>query len=211
MARMRTAPATAAPHDQVDRILEQWHRERPDLDTTPMSVIARISRLSRILERRIAEVLAHHGLNESQFGVLAALRRAGPPYCLSPTALYGSLLISSGAMTNRLDRLTAAGLVERIPDPIDRRSMLVRLTPKGLGAIEEAVAAHADNEQRLLAPLSLSERRTMAELLRKLLAEFEDPSHMAAQIDSVDPTDGKGSATHPVARSAIGRPTRRRS
>lgn len=203
MARMRTAAAGSRPKDQVDRILEQWHRERPDLDTTPMSVIARISRLSRILERRIAEVLARHGLNESQFGVLAALRRAGPPYCLSPTALYSSLLISSGAMTNRLDRLTAAGLVKRIPDPVDRRSMLVQLTPKGLRVVEEAVAAHAANEQVLLAPLSPAERRTMAELLRKLLAEFEDPAQLLAPIDSVDPTEGS--------RSATGRSNRRRS
>jgi len=207
MARMSTAGSR--PKDQVDRILEQWHRERPDLDTTPMSVIARISRLSRILERRIGEVLARHGLNESRFGVLAALRRAGPPYCLSPTALYSSLLISSGAMTNRLDRLTAAGLVRRIPDPVDRRSTLVQLTPKGLRVIEEAVAAHAANEQSLLAPLSPTERRTMAELLRKLLAEFEDPAQLGAPIDSVDPTDGRGPAVQ-SAGSTTGRPTRRR-
>ncbi|HEX9123182.1 MAG TPA: MarR family transcriptional regulator, partial [Actinomycetota bacterium] len=105
-------PSTPA-RDLVDRILEQWRRERPDLDTSPMAIIARISRLSRFLERQVEAVLQEHGLNESQFGVLAALRRAGPPYCLSPTALYNSLLISSGAMTNRLERLTAAGFVKR--------------------------------------------------------------------------------------------------
>lgn len=192
---MATSKATGRARDHVDRILEQWHRERPDLDTTPMSVIARISRLSRILERRIAEVLEEHGLNESQFGVLAALRRAGPPYCLSPTALYSSLLISSGAMTNRLDRLTASGLVRRIPDPKDRRSMLVQLTPTGLRAIEQAIAAHTENEQLLLAPLSPAERRTMADLLRKFLAEFEDERQLLAPIDSLDPGDGDGSAT----------------
>jgi DNA-binding MarR family transcriptional regulator len=182
----------AATRDLVDRILEQWRRERPDLDTSPMSVIARISRLSRILERRIALVLAEHGLNESQFGVLAALRRAGPPYCLSPTALYGSLLISSGAMTNRLDRLTVAGLVRRIPDPNDRRSTLVQLTPKGLRVIEEAVAAHTENEQQLLGPLRASERRALAEHLRTLLSEYEDESQLLARIDSFDPDDGAG-------------------
>jgi DNA-binding MarR family transcriptional regulator len=150
-----------------------------------MSVIARISRLSRILERRIADVLASSGLNESQFGVLAALRRAGPPYCLSPTALYSSLLISSGAMTNRLERLTSSGLVERVPDPNDGRSMLVRLTPKGFRTIEQAVAQHTENEQTLLAPLSAAERRTMANLLRKLLTDFEDPEELEAPIDSL--------------------------
>lgn len=188
----------AATRDLVDRILEQWRRERPDLDTSPMSVIARVSRLSRILERRIAEVLAKHGLNESQFGVLAALRRAGPPYCLSPTALYSSLLISSGAMTNRLDRLTTAGFVRRIPDPNDRRSTLVQLTPKGLRVIEQAIAAHAENEQELLAPLGQSERKALAEYLRTLLSEYEDESQLVARIDSFDPgNDGRSSTARP--------------
>lgn len=177
----------AAVRDQVDRILQQWARERPDLDTSPMSVIARISRLSRILERRIAEVLEEHGLNESQFGVLAALRRAGPPYCLSPTALYGSLLISSGAMTNRLDRLTAQGLVRRVPDPSDRRSSLVQLTPKGLRVIERAVGAHTVNEKALLSSLSPAQRQALARLLRTLLSGFEDDAQLHAPIDSLDP------------------------
>jgi len=171
--------------DLVDRILEQWRRERPDLDTSPMSVIARMSRLSRFLERSIGEVLATHGLNESQFGVLAALRRAGPPHCLSPTALYSSLLISSGAMTNRLDRLTAAGLVTRVPDPHDGRSVLVMLTPKGLRLVDEAVEAHTENERRLLQTLTPSEARTLAGLLRKLLIEFEDGAPLPAAIDSL--------------------------
>lgn len=174
-----------ATRDLVDRILEQWARERPDLDTTPMAAIARISRLSRILERRIESVLAEHGLNESQFGVLAALRRAGPPYCLSPTALYNSLLISSGAMTNRLERLAAGGYVKRAPDPKDRRSVLVMLTPKGLRTIERALDAHAENEQRLLATLTDTERRKLARLLRKLLIGFEDGAQLEARIDSV--------------------------
>ncbi len=176
---------SATQRDLVDRILEQWRRERPDLDTSPMGVIARMSRLSRLLERRIATVLAEHGLNEAQFGVLAALRRAGPPYCLSPTALYNSLLISSGAMTNRLERLTAAGLVKRVPDPKDRRSVLVMLTPKGLRVVDEAVADHTENERRLLAGLTGSEREQLGKLLRKLLVQFEDGSAMSSMIDSV--------------------------
>src|SRR5687767_12507541 len=109
--------------DHVDQILAESRRERPDLDLSAMAVIAVICLLCRILERRIEAVLARSGINESGFGVLAALRRAGPPYRLTPTELYNSLLISSGAMTNRLDRLTAAGLVERIPDLDDRRSL----------------------------------------------------------------------------------------
>ncbi len=117
--------------------------------------------------------------------MLAALRRAGPPFCLSPTQLYNSLLISSGAMTNRLERLTAMGLVERIPDPKDRRSVLVALTPAGRRVVDEALTAHVENEHRLLASLSEGERRTLARLLRKLLLGFEDERQLSAPIDSV--------------------------
>jgi DNA-binding MarR family transcriptional regulator len=207
---MTAADAKAETRDLVDRILRQWRRELPDLDTSPMSVIARISRLSRILERRIALVLAEYDLNESQFGVLAALRRAGSPYCLSPTALYSSLLISSGAMTNRLDRLTDAGLVRRIPDPNDRRSTLVQLTPKGLRVIEEAVSAHSENEQKLLAPLGRSERKALSEHLRTLLSEYEDESQLSAQIDSFDLGESHASALDGKARSNAGRLVSRR-
>lgn len=194
----------ATARDQVDRILRQWARERPDLDTSPMSVIARISRLSRILERRIEDVLEQHGLNEPQFGVLAALRRAGPPYCLSPTALYSSLLISSGAMTNRLDRLTALGLVRRVPDPGDRRSSLVQLTPKGLRIVERAVGAHTANEQALLSSLSVSQQRDLAKLLRTLLSGFEDEAQLHVRIDSLDP-DGTSARSNRRRSSGAGR------
>lgn len=162
--------------DHVDHLIDQWKRERPDLDVSPMGIIARMSRLSRFLERSINSVQAHYRINESQFGVLAALRRAGSPYCLSPTELYNSLLISSGAMTNRLDRLTTAGLIRRVPDPSDGRSMLVQLTSRGHRLIDEAAAAHYENEHRLLASLPVSEKKALAGLLRKLLLEFEDHS-----------------------------------
>jgi DNA-binding MarR family transcriptional regulator len=119
-------------------------------------------------------VYARHGLNQALFGVLAALRRAGPPYCLSPTELYNSLLISSGAMTNRLDRLRTAGHIKRIADPVDGRSKLVALTPKGKRLIDRILAPHYENEQQLLAPLTPDERAQLAGLLRLLLIEFED-------------------------------------
>jgi len=160
--------------DHVDQIMAQWRRQRPDLDVSPMGVIARISRLCRILERRIEDVYGTYGLNQAQFGVLAALRRAGPPYCLSPTSLYNSLLITSGAMTNRLERLTSAGLVGRVPDPDDGRSVLVALTDKGKRLIDEVLTAHYENEQRLLSALSQEKRRSLAQLLRALLIDFED-------------------------------------
>jgi DNA-binding MarR family transcriptional regulator len=139
-----------------------------------MEVIARISRLCRILERRLEAVYSEYGLNQAQFGVLAALRRAGPPYCLSPTALYNSLLISSGAMTNRLDRLTAAGYVRRVPDASDGRSLLVALTPEGKRLIDRLLVDHYENEHRLLATLSPDDRKMLASMLRRLLIDFEE-------------------------------------
>lgn len=160
--------------DHVDHLIEQWQAERPDLDVSPMAVIARLSRLSRIFERRVEEVYSDFGLNQSQFGVLAALRRAGRPYCLSPTDLYNSLLISSGAMTNRLERLGASGYIARVPDPKDGRSMLVSLTPAGKRLIDRVLRLHYENEQRLLASLTGEEQEQLAGLLRRLLIEFED-------------------------------------
>jgi DNA-binding MarR family transcriptional regulator len=160
--------------DHVDHLVTQWQQELPDLDVSPMHVIARISRLSRILERRVEGVYEPYGLNQAQFGVLAALRRAGPPYCLSPTDLYNSLLISSGAMTNRLERLTAAGFVRRTPDPDDGRSLLVALTPKGKRLIDKLVDLHYENERSLLASLDAKDRKALTRILRELLIEFED-------------------------------------
>jgi DNA-binding MarR family transcriptional regulator len=160
--------------DYVDIILEQWSRERPDLDASPMGVIGRISRVSRVLERRIEQVWASYDLSRGGFDVLAALRRSGPPYRLSPTELYNSLLISSGAMTNRVDRLEERKLVSRVPDPTDRRGVLVALTPKGKQLIDKATQAHLENEQGLLKHLSASERKQLAVLLRKLLIKFDD-------------------------------------
>src|SRR6059058_3975603 len=177
----------SADGDHVDQIMAQWRQERPDLDVSPMGVIARISRLCRILERHVEQVYVLYGLNQAQFGVLAALRRAGPPYCLSPTSLYNSLLVTSGAMTNRLERLAASGYIDRIPDPKDGRSMLVALTPAGKRLIERVVGPHYENEHRLLSPLSPEERRQLADLLRRLLLELEDhvPPAPARSVDGM--------------------------
>lgn len=160
--------------DHVEYLIEQWRRERPDVDVSPMAIIARMSRLTRLLEREIEDTYATFGLNQAQFGVLAALRRAGPPYCLSPTSLYNSLLISSGAMTNRLERLQTAGLIERIADPDDGRSVLVVLTPKGKRLVDKVVTRHYDNERRLIETLTGRDQVTLSGLLRKLLLAFED-------------------------------------
>jgi DNA-binding MarR family transcriptional regulator len=179
--------------DHVDHLIEQWRQVLPDLDVSPMEVIARISRLCRILERDVEAIYAEFGLNRAQFGVLAALRRAGPPFRLSPTDLYNSLLITSGAVTNRLERLTAAGLVRRIPDPNDGRSLLVALTPKGRRLIDRVVALHYERERELLSPLAPRERETLAGALRQLLLTLEDGSGMTPAPGRADAATGRSS------------------
>lgn len=160
--------------DYVDQLIRQWERERPALDVTPMGIIGRISRLSRILERQIEEVFATHGLQGGRFDVLAALVRAGKPNRLTPTELYNSLLISSGAITNRIDRLEADGLVERVPSGSDRRSTPVQLTAIGRKRLDAALREHLENEQRLIASLSPEERSVLSILLRSWLTSLGD-------------------------------------
>lgn len=159
--------------DRVDRILEQWGRERPDLDASPMGVFGRISVLSRLVERSLGETFRRFGLNGGEFDVLAALRRSGKPYRLTPTELFRSTMISSAAMTNRLDRLEERGLVERSPDPSDRRGVHITLTEKGLELVNRAVEAHVEGEERLLGSLSPEDRERLAALLRRLLVSME--------------------------------------
>lgn len=161
--------------DHVDRLIEEWREQRPDVDTSPMEVVARLSRLSRILERRLKELYASFDLNQSQFGVLAALRRSGPPYRLSPTDLYNALLVTSGALTNRLDRLQVAGLIERRRDPEDGRGVLVALTPAGERLIDRILVPYYENESRLLAALRSRQQEKLAALLRRLVLGFENP------------------------------------
>jgi len=155
--------------DLVDEILDQWERECPDLNCGPMAVFGRLSRVDRASNAAIEARLGEHGLNRGEFDVLATLRRGGEPYTLAPTALARWMMLSSAAMTNRVDRLEAAGLVERRPDPGDRRGLLVALTPDGKRVVDAAVADHVENERRMLEPLSEEEQRTLNALLRKLL------------------------------------------
>lgn len=160
--------------DPVDRILAQWHKERPDLDVSPMGIIGRIGRLSKHLDRGIQQTFSEFGLNVGEFDVLATLRRSGQPYQLSPTDLFNTLMVSSGTMTHRIDRLEQADLVKRIPDPSDRRGTLIQLTDKGFNLIEKAVEAHVKNEHRLLNVLEETEREVLVKLLRQLLLSFEE-------------------------------------
>jgi DNA-binding MarR family transcriptional regulator len=154
--------------DGVDAILEQWHRERPDLDTSPISVIGRISRLSREIERRLEPVYAASGLEPGWYDVLATLRRAGPPYRMRPTDFAATLMLTTSGTTKRLDRLEAAGHIIREPDPGDRRGVLIALTPQGRRLIDTAAVKHLANERRILSGLTAAEQRQLADLLRKL-------------------------------------------
>jgi DNA-binding MarR family transcriptional regulator len=156
--------------DEIDRIVGQWNVVRPDLDVSATHILQRVTRLSLLEEASFAQVFARHGLTWGEYLVLATLRRTGPPYRMNPTALYGSVILSSGGMTKRLDRLERAGLVERLPDPEDRRGRLVALTDRGLALVDAAVVDHLANEEGLLGALSASERRSLSDLLRKLLA-----------------------------------------
>ena len=159
--------------DAVDRILDQWRRERPDLDVTAKAVTGRIVRLAAIIDRRYREVFASEGLKEGDYGGLVALRRSGAPYELTPTELARSQMMTSGGMTSVIDRLERRGLVARAPNPADRRGSLVRLTPEGRSLIERAMERHVEVEQELIASLSNRERDDLVRGLRSLLLTLD--------------------------------------
>jgi DNA-binding MarR family transcriptional regulator len=159
--------------DHLDEILGQWRRERPDLDVQPLGTVGRILRIAALADGVLGAERAGFGLQAGWFDVLAALRRAGRPYRLTPTQLKGTMLLSSGGVTKRLDRLAEAGLIRRLPDPADRRGTLVELTREGRTVIDRAMAAHVARENGLLAPLDRRERRLLDDLLRKVLTHVE--------------------------------------
>ena len=159
--------------DHVDRLLEQWRQQRPELDTRGLDVAARVVRLQRFLERRTASVLDDVGLTEGELNVLASLRRSGPPHELTPTELYRGLLVSSGAMTNRLDRLADRDLVRRIADPDDGRRVRVALTDAGREVIDGAMDVHTAQLQDQLGFLDDDERATLVAALRQVLVHLE--------------------------------------
>ncbi|QND56873.1 MarR family winged helix-turn-helix transcriptional regulator [Mesorhizobium huakuii] len=159
--------------DRAAKAIEQWKRERPDLDVSPMGVLGRLNEASSLIARdRLAPLFARFGLQAGEFDVLATLRRSEAPYALTPTALYEATMVTSGAMTNRLDRLEKAGLILRGPHPNDRRGIVVQLTEKGLALIDEAVTAHVANEHEILAGLTRAEQETLARLLEKLIGSL---------------------------------------
>jgi DNA-binding MarR family transcriptional regulator len=159
--------------DEVDRLVVAWARERPDLDVGPLEVLSRVTRLARHLDRARRGAFEAHDLEVWEFDVLAALRRAGSPYVLSPGQLLAQTLVTSGTMTNRVDRLESRGLVQRLPDPADRRGVHVRLTPRGKESVDAALADLLARERELLASLTGTEQRELSTLLRALVAPFE--------------------------------------
>ncbi len=159
--------------DHVDRLADQWARELPDLDTSPMQVLGRAWRAAMLAAPALEAHFAAYGLDRGEFDVLGTLRRSGPPYTLTPTELYRSLMISSGGLTNRLGRLEKAGLIAREPSPDDGRSLLVKLTAAGAEKAEAAFRADMALEAQLLAGLEPSDREQLAGLLRKLMITLE--------------------------------------
>jgi DNA-binding MarR family transcriptional regulator len=159
--------------DEVDELVAAWRVQRPDLDVAPLQVLSRVSRLARHLDIARRSAFTGHGLEAWEFDVLSALRRAGPPFQLTPGALLRATLVTSGTMTNRIDRLAAAGLVRREPDPRDRRGVLVTLTDQGQAVVDAALTDLLDREQALLAGLGEGQRQQLADLLRTLLAPFD--------------------------------------
>jgi DNA-binding MarR family transcriptional regulator len=172
--------------DEVDRLVAAWRRERPDLDVGPLEVLSRVTRLARHLERARRATFSEHELDAWEFDVLAALRRSGEPYRLSPGQLVSQTLVTSGTMTNRIDRLADKGMVQREPDPSDRRGVLVVLTPRGRDQIDSTLAGLLAQEQDLLGSLPERRREILAGLLRDLIFPFDNP-----------PPDGAPSAPRP--------------
>lgn len=169
---MSEAATVSLMEDAVDLILEQWARERPDLDCSPMGIIGRISQLQREVHLAQRATFGRHGLDVPSFDVLAALRRAGPPYQLTPTALMRTALVTSGAITQRLDRLEEKGLITRERSEDDGRAVVVTLSDAGWKALEETLPDHLETEQRLLAGLSTDDRTQLADLLRRFLVSL---------------------------------------
>lgn len=161
------------PEDEVDHIVAAWGRERPDLDTAPMQVLSRVSRLARHLDRARRAAFAEHGLEVWEFDVLSALRRAGEPYQLTPGDLVRQTMVTSGTMTNRVDRLVAKGLVDRQRSDSDRRGVHVRLSDEGRRAVDAALADLMDHERDLLAGLDPGAQGELTALLRNLLLPFD--------------------------------------
>ena len=176
--------AAPAGRDEVDDLIAAWRRERPDLDVAPLEVLSRVTRLARHLDRARGQAFSRHGLEGWEFDVLAALRRSGDPYRLSPGRLLQQTLVTSGTMTNRIDRLAARGLVERHPSLDDRRSVMVELTEAGARKVDAALIDLLAHERSILAELEAPDADLLATLLRRVLTPFDHPGTSTARDQS---------------------------
>jgi len=180
------------PPDRAALATEQWRRERPDLDALPMALVGRFNEAAQLIARdHLNPLFARFGLQAGEFDVLATLRRAGAPHALTPTALYTALMISSGGMTSRLDRLARDGLIERQAHPEDRRAVLVGLTPAGLRLIDEMMGPHVENERALLSVLSIAEQQELDRLLAKLLVGLSSKEAGEGSLSGTDVSEDK--------------------
>ena len=173
---MSMGQLTGEERDEVDDLVAAWREQRPDLDVAPLQVLSRVSRLARHLDIARRGAFTAHDLESWEFDVLSALRRAGPPFQLTPGALLRATLVTSGTMTNRIDRLAAAGLVSREPDPRDRRGVLVTLSERGQAVVDAAFIDLLEREHALLSRLGPEQRHLLAGLLRTLLVPFDEES-----------------------------------
>lgn len=162
--------------DHIDRLVAQWHRERPNLDVSPMEIIGRISRIARLTGSEIGNVHAQFGLTRESFDILSTLRRSGPPYEMSPTSLMRWLFFPSSTLTGRLDKLEMGGLIRRTPDPNDRRSLRIQLTELGGQIIDTAMDTDMALEKQLIAGLTLQQQTLLANILRQWLKDLESNS-----------------------------------
>jgi DNA-binding MarR family transcriptional regulator len=189
-----SANSTEPAEDEVDRIVGAWSRERPDLDVGPLQVLSRVSRLARHLDLARRTAFAEHGLETWEFDVLSALRRAGAPYALSPGQLVTQTLVTSGTMTNRVDRLEQRGFLARSPDPSDRRGVVVSLTETGQEHVDAAMADLLERERALLERLDPAARDELASALRSLVAPFDSSQTRSADSRPTGPAGSAGSA-----------------
>lgn len=164
----------------IDEIKAQWARQRPDLDTEPMALIGRVMRLSALMGTEMNKVFSAHGLNGASFDVLATLLRSGPPHALSPNQLLATMMVSSGTMTHRIDQLVKEGMVARVPNPQDKRSVQVQLTERGRAVIDAAVTDHVAGQKRLLCGLTPEDQAALNGLLDKGLTLLDAPQTKAS-------------------------------
>ncbi|ANP78862.1 MULTISPECIES: MarR family winged helix-turn-helix transcriptional regulator [Vibrio] len=159
--------------DAIDRVVEQWAKEKPELDTEPMAMMGRIMRIAKYMETQVAELHKKYDMKLGEFDVLATLRRSGKPYRLTPSELIGSMMLTSGAMTNRLDKLEAKGLISREHSKEDRRSVSVQLTKDGLILIDQMMTEHVEMQKKLVKSLSASQKKNTNQLLKTWLSAYE--------------------------------------